>query len=348
MTRARSSLVSLSDTPYYHCICRCVRRAFLCGEDAVSGRSFAHRRAWVRERLTLLTDVFAIDLCAYALMSNHYHLVVCVASERVHAWTDREVVDRWLRVFKGPELIHRYRRGDALAEGEDDAVARLIETWRERLGDLSWFMRCLNESIARQANAEDGCTGRFWEGRFKTQALLDSGALATAMAYVDLNPLRAGAAASLETSDDTSIQARLRETQRNPHAHAAGGFPPRLRPFQDSDHPAASDCLPYRFDDYVDLVRQASGRLSEQERSFVPGDAPRLLVALGIAANEWMATVVRLDRCFNVVIGAPSRLRRYARSKGRRWLRGVTAASKLYAAATASPALVAADPRFGR
>jgi hypothetical protein len=71
MTRPRSSLVSVSDTPYYHCICRCVRRAWLCGADPVSGKSFEHRKEWMRERLALLTEVFAIRLCAYAVMSNH-------------------------------------------------------------------------------------------------------------------------------------------------------------------------------------------------------------------------------------------------------------------------------------
>ena len=79
MTRPRSSLVSVSDTPYYHCIGRCVRRAFLCGKDPVSGKSFEHRKQRILERLKLLTEVFAIDLCAYALMSNHYHLVLRLA-----------------------------------------------------------------------------------------------------------------------------------------------------------------------------------------------------------------------------------------------------------------------------
>ena len=93
MTRPRSTLVSVSDTPYYHCIGRCVRRAFLCGMDVVSGKSYEHRKPRILERLALLTDVFAIDLCAYALMSNHYHLVVRLAPERAAAWNEGRFED---------------------------------------------------------------------------------------------------------------------------------------------------------------------------------------------------------------------------------------------------------------
>ena len=81
MTYARKTLVSLNDTPYYHVVARCVRRAWLWGVDEYAGRDYSHRKAWVLERLASQASIFAIDVCAYAVMSNHYHLVLHVDRE---------------------------------------------------------------------------------------------------------------------------------------------------------------------------------------------------------------------------------------------------------------------------
>ncbi len=110
MPQPRKRLVSLSDTPYYHCISRCVRRAFLCGVDPNSGFDFSHRRGWIVERLKELAGVFAIDLCAYAVMSNHYHVVIRVDREQAQAWPDTEVAERWLQLFTGPDLVRRFHQ----------------------------------------------------------------------------------------------------------------------------------------------------------------------------------------------------------------------------------------------
>jgi REP element-mobilizing transposase RayT len=217
MTQPRSTLVSLDDTPWYHVVSRCVRRAFLCGHDAQSGRSFEHRRGWIAERLQQLASVFAIDIAAYAVMSNHFHIVVRIDAERLQAQGRDEILDRWTRLFTGPLLVQRYQsRPESLGPAELQLIDAWVETYRARLADLSWFMRVLNESIARQANIEDGVTGRFWEGRFKSQALLDEQAVLTAMAYVDLNPIRARMAETPETSDYTSVAERIRMLQPTP------------------------------------------------------------------------------------------------------------------------------------
>ena len=216
------SLVVAWSIPRLHrittCISRCVRRAFLCGMDKYSGNNFDHRKQWILDRVKHLSAAFAIDVCAYAIMSNHFHLVLHIDDERSQKWTVEEVIARWTQVYKGPDLVCRYITGEELSKGELDGLYKLVEVWRARLSDLSWFMRCLNELIARLANAEENCTGRFWEGRFRSQALLDEAAVVSCMAYVDLNPVRAGLCETLEDSEFTSIQHRLQlfgQTQKN-------------------------------------------------------------------------------------------------------------------------------------
>ncbi|MCF6437806.1 transposase, partial [Pseudoalteromonas sp. MMG021] len=179
MGLARKRQISLSDTRYYHCVSRCVRRAFLCGEDKFTGKSYEHRRGWVEERLLFLAQVFCIDVCAYAVMSNHTHVVLYVDDKKVQRLSDKAVLIRWHKLFKGSILSHKYLQGERLDEGQRFFLNKEITEYRNRLSSISWFMRVLNEGIARAANREDNCTGRFWEGRFKSQALLDEAALMT-------------------------------------------------------------------------------------------------------------------------------------------------------------------------
>ncbi len=149
-------------------VARCVRRAWLWGYDEYADRDYSHRKEWVLERLSELASIFAIDVCAYAVMSNHYHLVLHVDATRARKWTLREVVDRWGELFSLPPLIQRWQKNGS-SEGERAIAEQVIQAWRRRLHDVSWLMRCLNEHLARRANAEDNCTGRFWEGRFRSQ-----------------------------------------------------------------------------------------------------------------------------------------------------------------------------------
>lgn len=157
MPKPRSTLVSLDATPYYHCVSRCVRRAFLCGEDQFTGQSYEHRREWIQTRLFELADVFSLKICAYSVMSNHVHTVLHIDAERADQWSDFEVVTRWHQLFAGNVLSQKYLAGDR----SDSLMAFLqpsIDEYRHRLQDISWFMRCQNEAIARKANAEDYCT----------------------------------------------------------------------------------------------------------------------------------------------------------------------------------------------
>ncbi len=333
MTRARSTLVSVADTPYYHCIGRCVRRAYLCGEDKTTGKSFSHRRQWMLERLKLLTETFAIDLCAYALMSNHYHLVVRLDVERAQCWSPREVVERWTRLYAGPSCARAFLRGDSMTENEQAILDCRIPIWAARLADLSWFMRCLNEWLARLANQEDGCTGRFWEGRFKSQALLDDAALLTAMAYVDLNQVRAGISKDPIDSDFTSVQQRLIEIAKSRNGSTNKQTTPALLSFASAITKHISPAIPFNLQDYLDLIDTSGRVIRDDKRGAIPAHEPTLLATLGIAPDEWLKTVTQLQARFELFIGSPHRLHQLATRRGWRWVKGLAASRRLYARA---------------
>ena len=107
------------------------------------------------DRIRLLSSLFAINVCAYAVMSSHYHLAIKVCPEQLENLSEDEIMDRWCALLKGPLLIQNYRNGEDLKPFERLAISDIVNVWRSRLSSISWFMRCLNQPIAHQANRED-------------------------------------------------------------------------------------------------------------------------------------------------------------------------------------------------
>lgn len=283
MTRPRSQLVSLAATPYYHCVSRCVRRAYLCGHDRYSGQNFDHRKAWLVRRFTFLSQLFAIDIAAYAVMSNHYHLVLRIDKSRSSTWSKTEIISRWLRLYKGPVLAHRYLQGQVLTRSERRQLDALVKVWRERLSSLSWFMGCLNEYMARRANKEDGCTGRFWEGRFRSQALLDKTALLSCMVYVDLNPIRANMSKDLLSSDYTSIQYRLKERASKSKQRSRVLLP--MRSEQNSSD--VENEIPISLQDYIELLEWTGTHIRSGKHATPLLPSPKILDTLQLSTGQW-------------------------------------------------------------
>ncbi len=210
VTTPRHQLVDFNNPLFYHLVSRCVRRSWLCGRDVRTRRDYSHRKSWFTERLKQLGGAFAIDVYAYAIMSNHFHLVVYYDPSAPSRWTDDEVADRWLRVCppKTPdgdidEGMLELRKSELLSDQE------LLAKTRAKLGSLSQFMKFLKQPIARRANREDNCLGHFFDQRFYSGALLSEAAVLAAMAYVDLNPVRAQIAQTIEDAKHTAIHARL-------------------------------------------------------------------------------------------------------------------------------------------
>ncbi|WP_026957395.1 transposase [Aliagarivorans taiwanensis] len=324
MPRARNQQVSLSDTPYYHCISRCVRRAYLCGEDAVTGQSYEHRRQWVEEQLVRLAEVFSIEVCAYAVMSNHSHVVLHVNQARALGWSIEEVLARWHQLHKGTLLTQRYvdpEKRAAMDSAQQATAEETAEVYRQRLFDISWFMRHLNETIARQANKEDNCTGRFWEGRFKSQALLDEAALAACMAYVDLNPIRAKIATTPETSAHTSVKRRI-ELARE------GKQPKSLCPFVGNPRRDMPDGLPFALADYLSLVDMTGRVIREDKRGAIDPATSPILQRLSIDSECWLQLTTGLEQHFGAVVGRDTSLLRYKACHQQQRIRGMGAAKR--------------------
>ncbi|WP_299495214.1 transposase [uncultured Shewanella sp.] len=300
----RKAIVSIEDTPYYHCISRCVRRAYLCGEDSYTGQSYEHRREWVEERILELGQVFAIDICAYVVMSNHLHLVLCVDIYEANSWSELEVAERWHQLFNGTDITQKLTNGSSLEPHETVLLSKTIAEYRSRLSDISWLMRALNEPIARKANREDKCSGRFWEGRFKSQALLDEAALLACMAYVDLNPIRAKMAETPESSDFTSIQRRIK-------AGLKGELPAKLLDFVGDERLDMSKGLHFHLDDYLQLVDETGRIIRNDKRGAISESAMPILNRLNIPQENWLKLTTEFTRLFKGPVGSLQELDAY-------------------------------------
>lgn len=306
MTRARKEIVSLSDTPYYHIICRCVRRSFLCGFDTHSQQSFEHRKQWIVDRIRLLSSLFAIDLCSYAIMSNHYHLVIKIDPKQAQDWSNQEVAQRWTSIYKGPLIIQKWLSGSRMSKAEKATIDSIVRLWRKRLSGISWFMKCLNEPIARMANKEDGCTGHFWEARFKSQALLDEKALLACMVYVDLNPIRAGISTTPESSDYTSVQERIKprwkrkNIKKNPNddftINTAWLQTKPLLGFSDQPNWFNNPPIPITFIDYLELVDWTGRVVRNDKRGFINSTTPPIAQRLSLEPDDWLKQAVHFER----------------------------------------------------
>jgi REP element-mobilizing transposase RayT len=312
MPRPRKAQISLADTPYYHITSRCVRRTFLCCIDHETGHCYEHRRKWIEQRMRLLASVFEVDILAYAVMSNHYHLVVKLHEPaELDALSDNEIIQRWCCLYQGPLLLQNYLHGNSLSPAEQETLSELIALWRERLCSISEFMQCLNQPIARQANQEDNCTGHFWESRFKSTPLLTEQALLSCMAYVDLNPIRAGLAQTPETSEYTSIQERItpqfdlaeaiKQQIPAPADNALVEFTQPLKPllaFEGKVTQGMQPGLLFSHHDYLTLVDRTGRVIREDKRGFIPQELAPILERLTMDFTTWQQNTTAFEALY--------------------------------------------------
>ncbi len=222
--RPRKQVIRDDEVGIYHVWSRCIRRAWLCGLDPISGKDLSHRKLWIYQRLGELSQIFAIDACVFAILSSHYHLLVRNRIDLVNQWSDEEVVRRWWQLY--PE--RRDENGEPTPPTELEIrsllsdAARVAEL-RRRLSSISWFMKSLNEWIAKKGNAEDGASGHFFQDRFGCRSLLGELAILACSIYIDLNEIRAQLASTPEESENTSAYWRILTRIKNRERQLASG-----------------------------------------------------------------------------------------------------------------------------
>jgi REP element-mobilizing transposase RayT len=331
MTISRALKVDLNITPFYHCVTRCVRRTFLCGQDNETGQDFSHRKDWIVGRIKQLASIFAIKVCAYAVMSNHYHIVIFVDTAQAEGWENSEIIERWKALFPNDaaQFINKSLNSDE--------IKAKLELWRMRLLSVSWFMRCLNEPIARSSNLEDNCTGRFWEGRFKSQALLDDGALLSAMAYVDLNPIRTKQANTPEDSEFTSIHERINVLAKTLAKKTTQDIneakqPRRLMAFTAGrpQNMYNEPTIDFKLSDYLKLVDTTGRIIRENKKGAISEDLAPILFRLKLTPKGWLDMVKSLERSFYHAIGEQEKLMNFGVRYSSRAPKGLVAAKHCY------------------
>ena len=326
----RREIFSETDIQAFHVISRCVRRNHLCGHDRRSGRDYSHRREWIRSRVEELAGIFAVEVLAYALMENHMHLVIRTRPDVAGNWSDDEVALRWWLLFpqrRTPEGNPEEPTAEELSQLRASG-AGLVEK-RRRLGGVSWFMKCISEPIAKRANREDKVTGHFWEARFKAQPLLDETAVATCMAYVDLNPIRAAVAQVPEASEFTSVQDRIADRQAAASASSAAAqnveaeagpragwlapiaIDPRSR---QSRHQTSTrrltdrGCLSMSLDKYLQLIDWTGRQLRLDKPGRIPPHLDPILKRLECSVESWLDVIRNFSRRFVTEVGLPETL----------------------------------------
>jgi hypothetical protein len=314
------------------------------GKDEYTGKNNSHRRQWIADRLELLVSCFAIDVAFLAILSNHLHLVLRRDPRLVKRMGDHEVARRWLRVYPGKRVLD----GNWIEPTEKQIEAlvknkKKMAKIRKRLSSISWFMSALSEYIARRANLEDGCDGRFWSGRFRCREITSEGGLLICGMYVDLNLIRARMAFTPETSEYTSAWYRIRArqdalTQQDNTKPVDRWLAPLTL---QSDHLNEVPCkegyrasdkglLPMSSDDYLRLLDWVGREVRGDKRGAIPAELAPILERLEIEPDEFLNTLDKFPRLFPRLVGTAGQIADRAKEAGRRWFHGVRPAARVF------------------
>jgi len=339
---ARVEVFAADEIAVVHVMARTVRRCFLLGEDAVTGKNYDHRKQWIDDQLVHQAGHFGIDLLCQAILSNHIHLVLRSRPDVVAEWDDSEVARRWLMLC--PVRRDENRKAMEPTEFELNHIRHdkeKVAAIRHRLSDISWWMRLLSQNIAQRANKEDQEVGKFWQARYRAVRLLDETAILACAAYVDLNPIRAAIAETIEDSDYTSAQKRARELQRSlsqisladasqdqdaavasasqsarhlsPVDLSGRDFKTGVSETGPCGHTQGQRCsdkgfLPMSAADYLSLLDWTARQVRSDKQGATPPHLAPIFDRLGVSSEVWCHLVTHFGKLFSIVAGQPNQI----------------------------------------
>lgn len=327
MTIARKNIVDNQTPGFYHCTNRCVRRTFLCGFDKFTNKDYSHRKDWLEKRMIELCHVFAVELFAFAVMDNHYHIVLYLEPLVPLKWSDEEIAEKWLQAYLGRLNDTKFAKQRELKKQAIMADKDKLALYRERLGSLSWFMSRLNEPLAKQSNKEDICTGRFWEGRYFAQALLDEASVLSVMAYVDLNPIRAKLAETLEDSTNTSIKKRLNSINEVDPIEVQATLDSSITSFSNK---VKRKRLPMTVKCYIELVEWTGKAIHYPNKHTMPNHIQSSLQQLNLQQNHWLKQIEHYGINYCHFVGPIELIKEKAKQLNLKWMKGNKAARLLF------------------
>ncbi|MCL1126526.1 transposase [Shewanella surugensis] len=342
MTECRKKLIHIDSTPFYHISNYCVRGAYLVNDNPKTKQVDLHRAHWFVDKLIQLSTIFCIDIAAYTILPRHYHLVLKVNTDNAKNLTSLQVIERWRQVFNPHVLAIKYINKELFSNTEQEQFDEFISQWRERLTNISWFMRCLNETISRKVNKEDHCKGAFWQGRFKSQALLDEPAILACIMYVDLAPIREQLAQSLENIYLSSIQLRVaafKQAQKEAQIYdVEGDFlaiaqqPSTLLPFDHMTRSGKQIHLPFHLFDYIELIKWTHKGIIENNVPSNQHNTPKLLTRLTINKKDWINTCRHFSQHYSHAIGSWQKMCEFSRQFNGKWCKGKKNSQQLHPA----------------
>lgn len=257
-------------------------------------------------------------------MSNHTHVVLYVDDKKANRLSDKAILLRWYKLSKMTPLGQKFLHGEPLSDGQQAFLNKEVAEYRARLSSISWFMRMLNEYIARCANKEDECTGHFWEGRFKSQALLDESALLACMAYVDLNPVRAKAASTPEQSDYTSIKKRCQSVKESKQPKLLARFVGGMNKYK-------SKGIPFELESYLLLVEQTGRCIGTDKPGYIKHHLPSILKRLNFEPENWLTLTTQFENLFHGAAGRVAAIENYCSKTARKRRSNLTSCKLLLA-----------------